>query len=255
VCTTSTPDHLLPATASLIQHRLGLRAGAFDVNAACSGFVHGVSLGFALQESGRFRHVLVVAADTYSRFLDWDDRTSAVFFGDGAAAVVLGPSDGQSWLLATRQASDGSRAEAITIPAGGSRYPADQRRVQLRETKFRMSGPAVRSFVLETVPAAIREVVGAAGLSLDDIALVIPHQANARLIEACTAELGMDPERVFVNVDKYANTAAASAGIALAEAVQSQRIRESENVVLIGFGSGLGWAASCLRWGDRRKPR
>lgn len=249
VCATSTPDHLLPATSSLIQDRLGLRAGGFDLNAGCSGFVHALSAGFALQESGRFRHVLVVAADTYSRFIDWEDRGSAIFFGDGAAALVLGTSERPSWLLASAQGSDGSRADVITIPAGGSRYPTDHTRVEKRETRFRMRGPEVRSFVLETVPGAIRQVVRAAGLTLAEVSLLIPHQANAVLIEACGKELGIGPERVFVNVDKYANTAAASVGIALAEAVQAKRLKPGDHVVLVGFGGGLGWAALCIRWG------
>jgi 3-oxoacyl-[acyl-carrier-protein] synthase-3 len=249
VCATSTPDHLLPATASLIQHQLGLRAGAFDVNAACSGFVHALSVGFALQESARFRHVLVVAADTYSRFIDWQDRASAIFFGDGAAAAVLGPSSEGSWLLSGCQGSDGARASMITIVAGGSRFPADLARLEKRETTIRMQGPRVRDFVIDAVPAAIRRVVAAAQLGLSDIALVIPHQANARLIEACGERLELEPRRLFVNVDRYANTAAASVGIALAEAVQSGQIERGSNVVLVGFGGGLSWAALCLRWG------
>jgi 3-oxoacyl-[acyl-carrier-protein] synthase-3 len=212
--------------------------------------VHGLSLSFALQESGRYRHVLFVAADTYSRFVDWTDRSTAVFFGDGAAAVVLGPSKA-NWLLATVQGSDGSGASAITIPAGGSRLPADQERLLARQAFFQMRGGDVRAFALGTVPQAIRHVVTKAGLRLSDLSLVITHQANARIIEGCADQLGIERERMFVNVDRYANTAAASAGIALTEAVQAGRVKAGDNVVVVGFGSGLGWAATCLRWGER----
>lgn len=247
ICATSSPDHLLPATANIIQHQLGCNAGGFDLNAGCSGFVHALTTGFALQATGRFRHTLVIAADTYSRFLDWKDRSTAVFFGDGAAAAVLGPSDDDSWLRGACESSQGALAREITIPAGGSRLSVAD--ATLAETRFQMNGRGVWDFVVSSIPLAIERVVAAAGIRLSDIALVVPHQANKRLLLACAERVGLAPDRFFLNVDCYANTAAASVGIALADACQRGRVQAGDYVLLIGFGAGLGWAGACIRWG------
>jgi 3-oxoacyl-[acyl-carrier-protein] synthase-3 len=250
ICATSTPDHQLPATASLLQHQLGCRSGAFDLNAACSGFVCALITGFALRRQMGYRHVLVVGADTYSRILNWKDRTSAVFFGDGAGAVVLGPSHGGDWLMAAELGSDGGGAAAITVPSGGSRAPATEEHVRAQQHKFRMNGQAVWSFALDKMPAATRAVIARAGLALADIDLVIPHQANARMLHACADSLQLPPERLFLNLDRYANTASASVAIALDEAVRAGRVSRGHKVVLVGFGGGLSWSALCLRWSE-----
>ena len=220
ICATSSPDHQLPATASLLQHKLGCQAGAFDLNATCSGFAYALVVGFAMRRQTGCRHVLVVGADTYSRILNWEDRTTAVFFGDGAGAVVLGPTDGDDWLLASHHGSDGGGAPAIIVPAGGSRRPATEQRVRERETLFTMNGRAVWNFVLERVPAAIRTVTAQANLALSDIDLLIPHQANQRM-RTFAQRRELPPERLFINVDRYGNTASASVAIALDEAVRS----------------------------------
>lgn len=254
ICATSSPDHPIPATASIIQHKLGCAAGALDVNAVCSGFVYALSVGFALRSSGQARHVLVIGADTYSRLLDWGDRRSAVFFGDGAGAVVLGPAPGPDWLLSSVHGSDGGGADKIMIAAGGSRLPATEEHVRARLTRFHMDGRAVWNFALDRMPAAVREVAARAGLSVADIGLLIPHQSNQRMLEACCESLGLEKERMFLNVDRYANTAAASIAIALDEALRQRRIGPGEPVVLVGFGGGLSWSAVCLRWGGGRAP-
>jgi 3-oxoacyl-[acyl-carrier-protein] synthase-3 len=250
ICATSTPDHLMPATASIVQDRIGSGGGAFDLNAACSGFPYALSVGMALQAQQPKGRVLVIGADTYSRYLDWSDRSSAIFFGDGAGAVVLGPSAG-NWLLASHCGSDGSHAGDIVIPAGGSRTPPSAHDFKAEDARFRMKGRAVWDFVRRQFPIVVRRVVADAALELGDIALVIPHQANGRLLRACAADLGIDEHRLFLNLDGYANTAAASIPIALAEAIARRRINEGDNVVLVGFGAGLAWSALCLRWGGR----
>jgi 3-oxoacyl-[acyl-carrier-protein] synthase-3 len=250
ICATSTPDHQLPATASLLQHKLGCHAAAFDLNATCSGFVYALVTGFALRRQTGCRHVLVVGADTYSRILNWKDRTSAVFFGDGAGAVVLGPSRGADWLLAAELGSQGGGAAAIMVPAGGSRFPATEQRVRDGQTNFRMDGRAVWNFAIETMPAATRAVTARAGLALSDIDLVIPHQANMRMLHICAESLELPRDRVFLNIDRCANTASASVAIALDEAVRTGRVRRGHKLVLVGFGGGLSWSASCLQWGQ-----
>jgi len=255
ICATSTPDHPLPATANLIQHKLKCDAGALDVNAACSGFVYALSVGFALRSSGQARYVLVVGADTYSRILDWEDRRSAIFFGDGAGAAVLGPTSSGDWLLSSVHGSDGSGARQIMVQAGGSRLPATEERVRSRLTRFHMDGRAVWSFAVARMPATVREVATRAGLAVADIRLLIPHQSNQRMLEACCASLGLEEERLFLNVDRYANTASASVAIALDEAVRQRRIRPGDPVVLVGFGGGLSWSAVCLRWGNAGEER
>jgi 3-oxoacyl-[acyl-carrier-protein] synthase-3 len=250
VCATSTPDHTLPSTAGLVQDRLGVTgAGAFDLNAGCSGFAYALNVGFALQQNLSEGYVLVVAADTYSRFLDWDDRSSAMFFGDGAGAVVLGPSS-RNWMLASYCGSDGSGSKHITIPAGGSRLPATECRVREKLTQFHMNGKEVWSFVRGLLPEMIHEVTRRAGLRVADIKLFIPHQANERLLLACIGDLGIERERMLLNVDRYGNTGSASAAIGLAEAVASGRLSPGDIVVLAGFGAGLAWSSSCLEWGS-----
>jgi 3-oxoacyl-[acyl-carrier-protein] synthase-3 len=248
VCATSTPDSPLPSTAALIAHRLGSQAGAIDLNAGCSGFAYALIVGMSLQRTLTRGHVLVIGADTYSRCLDWQDRGSAYFFGDGAGAAVLGH-DEDDWMLGASYGSDGSGARAIEIPAGGSRLPATVERVQEKMTRFRMRGREVAEFVRYRFPLLVRDVVERSNLRMSDVALLIPHQANERLLGECIRDMGLARERVFLNMRDYANTAAASIAIALAEAVQMRRIRAGDVVVLAGFGAGLSWAALCLRWG------
>jgi 3-oxoacyl-(acyl-carrier-protein) synthase III len=248
VCATSSPDHLLPSTASIVQNKLGCSAGAFDLNAGCSGFPYALSVGFAMLQSGGYRHVLVVGADTYSRFLDPQDRTTYVFFGDGAGAVVLGPVPGEASLLATIHGSDGAGAKRICVPCGGSRLPATEARLKERLHRFRMDGRGVWDFVIQRVPKLVHEVTARAGLSLEDIDLIIFHQANRIMLRQLAELLRIPESKLFTNVERYANTAAASIPIALDEAVKSGRLNHGQHVLLVGFGAGLSWSALCLRW-------
>ena len=251
ICATSSPDHPIPATASLVQSRLGCRgAGAFDLNAVCSGFVHAVCAGFALCEQQRDGLVLVIGADTYSRWLDLRDRQTSIFFGDGAGAIVLAPSDRPSWLLASEHGSDGANADKIMVKMGGSRCPTTTQGLTDGQASLHMDGKAVWNFAVSHVPNLVRRVVEKSGLTLSQLDLVIPHQANARLLETCADELGIERRRMFMNLRDQGNTAAASIPMALEQARREGQVTAGSHLVLVGFGGGLAWSAACLKWGD-----
>ena len=249
VCTFSPEFGGMPSTASLVQDALGAsRAGAFDLNAACSGFIYGLALAQGLIVSGMQRTVLVIGAETMSRLLDWSDRSTCVLFGDGAGAVVLQAGEGPDGLLSSVLGSDGSGGELLWIPGGGSRQPASAESVQTAQHFIRMNGKEVYRFAVSAAPRASRQAVQQAGLSMDQIDLFVPHQANVRIILSAAGALGIPLERTFVNVDRYGNTSAASIPIALCEAVEEGRVRPGAHVLLAGFGGGLTWGASVLRW-------
>jgi len=249
VVATVTPDHLFPATACLVQDGLGAtRAAAFDLSAGCSGFVYGVAVAAHLLSAGVYRTALVIGAETLSRITDWSDRVTCVLFGDGAGAVVLEAGENEGGVLATVLGADGSGGDLLWLPAGGSRIPASHRTVAERLHFLQMKGREVFRFAVKAMPAATREVLEKAGLSLDEVALLIPHQANQRIIDAATRSLGLPPERVYSNLDRHGNTSAASIPIALSEAVEGGRIRPGDLVVLAGFGAGLTWGAAAIRW-------
>jgi 3-oxoacyl-[acyl-carrier-protein] synthase-3 len=249
VCTFSPEFGGMPSTASLVQDALGAsRAGAFDLNAACSGFIYGLALAQGLIVSGMQRTVLVIGAETMSRFLDWSDRSTCVLFGDGAGAVVLQAGEGPDGLLSSVLGSDGSGGELLWIPGGGSRQPASAESVETAQHFIRMNGKEVYRFAVSAAPRASRQAVQQAGLSMDEIDLFVPHQANVRIILSAAGALGIPLERTFVNVDRYGNTSAASIPIALCEAVEGGRVRPGAHVLLAGFGGGLTWGASVLRW-------
>lgn len=248
IVATSTPDHILPATASLVQERLGaLRAGALDINAACSGFVYGLVLGAGQIEAGRARSVLVIGADALSLRVDWRDRTTCVLFGDGAGAVLLQASD-EPGILASSLGSDGSGADLLIIPAGGSRYPGDAEASRNGDCYIKMNGPQIFRWATQMLGRAAEKVVEASELTPAEIDLLIPHQANLRIIEAAARRLKLPLEKVFINVDKYGNTSAASIPIALCEAIEAGRLQAGDHVVLTSFGAGLTWAAAVVRW-------
>ncbi|MBC7228030.1 MAG: ketoacyl-ACP synthase III [Thermoflexales bacterium] len=249
IVATATPDYFFPATACLVQDALGAsRAAAFDLAAGCTGFVYALGVAAAMVESGAIRTALVVGSETLSRITDWTDRNTCVLFGDGAGAVVLraGPDDGG--ILATVLGADGSGKDLLVLPAGGSRHPASHQTVAERMHFIKMQGRDVFRFAVRVVPTATRQVLERAGLTLDDVALFIPHQANGRIIESAVRDLKLPPERVYNNLDRYGNTSAASIPIALCEAVEEGRLRPGDVVVCVGFGAGLTWGATVLRW-------
>jgi len=256
ICATATPEHTFPATASLIQDALGAtHAGAFDLSAGCAGFVYALSIGAQIIQGGGHKVVLVVGSETLSRITNWKDRGTCILFGDGAGAVVLQASEQRGGVLSTVVRSDGSGGDLLIIPAGGSKLPTSAETVLRDQHTIQMDGRAVFRFGTRVVEKSTREVLEQAGLTLDDVELFIPHQANLRIINAGVRALGVDDSRVFVNLDKYGNTSSASVPIALCEAVECGRIRPGDHVVLIGFGAGLAWAAAAVQWGPPPEPR
>jgi 3-oxoacyl-[acyl-carrier-protein] synthase-3 len=250
IVATATADHLMPSTACMVQNALSAtHAGAFDLNAGCTGFVYALILGHQAILSEEHDLVLVIGADTLSRVTDWTDRSTCVLFGDGAGAVLLRASEGGGGILATLLGSDGSGAMALQIPAGGSAQPASHESVDQHLHTIRMEGREIFRFAARTVPQVIAGVAHKASLKLDDISLIIPHQANLRIIDTVAKRLKLPPELFFTNLDRYGNTSAASVPIALCEAIQAERVVEGQHLIMVGFGAGLTWAAAVLRWG------
>jgi len=247
VVATCTPDHIMPSTASLVQNRLGARrAGALDMNAACSGFVYALAMGAGQIEAGRAEQVLVIGADELSIHLDWRDRSTCVLFGDGAGAVLLRAAAGPG-ILASTMGSDGSGADLLMIP-GGARLPVNGNGRGNGGRYLKMNGPQIFRWATQMMSRAAEDVIHTSGLKPEQIDLFIPHQANLRIIEATAKRLGLPEDRVFANVERYGNTSAASIPIALCEALAAGRIDRGDNIVLTSFGGGLSWAALALRW-------
>ena len=255
IAATFTPDYGIAATASQIQDGIGAtRAGAFDLNAGCSGFVYALAVGSRMIESGAHQNVLVVGADTVTRILDWSDRTTCVLFGDGAGAVVLSATGQPTGLLSCVLGSDGSGAEALHIPAGGSRLPTSPETVQNRQHYVKMKGNEVFRFAVGAMSRAAEQAIAEANLTSEDIDLLVPHQANTRIIQAAAKSLKLPAGKVFVNIERYGNTSAASIPIAICEAVAAGKIKPGNRIALVGFGAGLTWAAAVVQWGVTPAP-
>lgn len=249
IVATTTPDHLFPSTACLVQDALGAtNAAAFDLLAGCTGFVYGVGVAADIISAGTYRNVLVIGSETLSRIIDWTDRSTCVLFGDGAGAVVLQANGAEGGVFSTVLGSDGSGGDLLCVPAGGSKEPASHRTVAERLHYLKMKGREVFRFAVRAMPEATRQALERAGLTTDDLSLVIPHQANQRIIEASARALGVPLEVIFSNVEWYGNTSAASIPIALCEAVEQGRIEQGDVVVFVGFGAGLTWGANAVRW-------
>jgi 3-oxoacyl-[acyl-carrier-protein] synthase-3 len=253
VCTV-TPDYLFPATACLVQDALGApHAAAFDLSAGCTGFVYGLAVAADMVRAGTYRTALVIGAECLSRITDWRDRATCVLFGDGAGAVVLQAGENEGGVLATCLGADGSGGDLLIQPAGGSRQPASHLSVADRSHYLKMQGRGVFRFAVHAIPAATREVMSKAGLPLEAIDLLIPHQANRRILEAAARHLHLSEEEVCTNVERYGNTSAASIPIALCEAVEEGRVKQGDLVVCVGFGAGLTWGAAAIKW-SRPRP-
>ncbi len=245
---TCTGDSPLPATACLLQHRLGAgRAAACDISAACTGFVYALAVGDAYIRSG-YRHVLVVGAEVMSILMDWTDRQTCILFGDGAGAVVLGPATNGRGILSSHLHSDGSLWDLICVPGGGSRIPPSEKMLAEGLQYLKMRGNETFKVAVRTMEEVAREALTANQLSIDDLDLYVPHQANVRILKAVASRLSLPMDKVVMNMDRYGNTSAASIPIALDEAVRAGRVREDSLVLLEAFGSGLTWAASLIRW-------
>ncbi|MCC7355743.1 MAG: ketoacyl-ACP synthase III [Anaerolineae bacterium] len=255
IVSTSSPEHIFPATACLVQDALGAsKAGAFDLSAACSGFVYALSMAHASIASGNADYVLVLGSETLSRITDWKDRNTCVLFGDGAGALLLRASEQPGGVLSTVLGSDGSGGDLLILPAGGSRFPTTPETLSQGMHYIKMDGREVFRFATRVMAKATQEVIAKAGLRLDDVNLVIPHQANERIINSSMSALKLPPDKVFVNLDRYGNTSTASIPIALCEAVETGRVRPNDTLVFVGFGAGLTWAAAAVKWGVPPPP-
>ena len=245
---TMTPDMPCPATACILQAKLGAsQAAAMDVAAACSGFLYGLVMGQQFVAGGTYKHVLVVGAEVLSRVVDWTDRGTCVLFGDGAGAAVIGPTT-QGQILSTVLGSDGTKADLLKVPGGGTAQPASVQSVEARAHFLKMNGTEVFKHAVRGMSDAAHTAIEKAGLRPEQIACVVPHQANVRIIEAVVHRAGIPLEKVFLNVDRYGNMSAASTIVALCEAVQSGRIKKGDYVLLVVFGAGLTWGAAVIKW-------
>ena len=251
VVATITPDLAMPATACIIQAKLGIpsTAACFDLNAACSGFLYGLDTACAMIASGRYRHALVIGVEKLSTIVDWKDRTTCVLFGDGAGAVVIGPSTQPGiGLIGTRLGAFGESVDLLHIPGGGSNAPATAASIAAGNHTIKMKGKEVFKLAVRVMEESARDILEQHGLQADQIACVIPHQANLRIIEAIAQYLELPLDRFFINVDRYGNTSAASIPLALDEARRAGRIKPGDLTLLVAFGAGLTYGSALIRW-------
>ncbi|CAN5517635.1 beta-ketoacyl-ACP synthase III [soil metagenome] len=249
IVATCTPDQFLVSEACLVQGELGGQAAAFDLGAACSGFVYALSTASQFIQSGAYRRVMVIGADTLTRFVDYSDRSTCILFGDGAGAFVLEASTEPRGLLSTVLGADGGGYKHLYIPGWGAFVPESAGIFPEYRPYLQMNGREVFRFAVTVMGDAAVEAVEKAGLGFDDIDMLIPHQANLRIIDAAARRLNLSMDKVWVNLDRYGNTSAASIPIAMVEAEQAGKLGEGDNLVLVAFGGGLAWAASVVRWG------
>lgn len=249
VVATITPDMFFPSTACLLQEKLGAKnAAAFDLSAACSGFIYGLANAAGFIKTGMYKRVLVVGAECLSRITDYEDRNTCILFGDGAGAVVLGEVPEGRGFQSFKLGADGAGGELLRIRGGGSRYPSTQETIGNRHHYIEMNGRDVFKFAVRVMGSAAEEALAAAGRSKADIDLLIPHQANIRIIQSALERLELSEDKAMINLDRYGNASAASIPLALAEAVEEGRVKEGDCLVLVGFGGGLTWGASVLIW-------
>lgn len=248
IVATITPDMPFPSVACLLQNALSAqKAVCFDISAACAGFVYALSVAQQFIASGTCKNALVVGAETLSAFTDWQDRNTCVLFGDGAAAVVLAEVK-SGGILSTCLGGDGSKAELLMIPGGGSRYPASHETVDKRMHYIKMQGNEVFKLAVNIMAEATKIAIEKAGLEFKDIDMFVPHQANTRIIMAAAKKLGLPPEKIYLNIEKYGNMSSASCATALCEAVKEGKIKRGDVILLATFGAGLVWGASVIRW-------
>jgi len=250
IVATITPDMPFPSTACLVQDSIGAKkALCFDLEAACSGFLYALEVGRGMLMSGLYETALVIGAEKMSSVMDWEDRATCVLFGDGAGAVILEAADEDEGLRSINVGANGHLAGALTIEGAGSSWMEEPGSVRVV-----MDGREVFRNAVVGMEASARQALDDAGWTIDDVDLLIPHQANIRIIDATTKRLGLDPERVYTNIDAYGNTSAASIPIALSEAVDAGRIAPGAKIVFVAFGAGLTWGAATIQWGGRSEP-
>lgn len=250
IVATCTADHVCPSTAALVQNGLGAKnAAAFDISAACSGFVYSFVVASQMIISGLYKKILVIGAESMSKFLNEEDRSTLILFGDGAGAAVVGEVEQGYGYLSSCLGADGSGRDSIYIPAGGSREPLTPEVLEKRRQFFCMEGADVFKFAVKMMGETAKKTLELGNLKPEDVDLLIPHQANIRIINASAKRLGLQDEKVYVNIHKYGNTSGASIPIALWEAREEGRFKDGDVLLLVGFGSGLTWAGCAIRWG------
>ena len=250
IVSTSSPDHLVPIVSSTVQHQLGATCPAFTVVTGCTGFVYGLATGHQFIATGAYDNVLVIGVELISRFVDWTDRNTCVLFGDGAGAVVLTPSNTPTGVKAIDLGSDGAKGMSLTVPGLGTAMKLDHDVIDRGDHYLKMDGRTVFKFATRVMPQSTLKVLENAGMTIDDIDLLIPHQANARIVDLAVRRLGISPDKVFLNLQKYGNTSAASIPLALVEAYEEGRIKEGDHVCMVSFGAGLTWASAIVQWGQ-----
>ncbi|MNI23462.1 3-oxoacyl-[acyl-carrier-protein] synthase 3 [compost metagenome] len=247
IVATITPDMAFPSTACILQEKLGAKkAAAFDLSAACSGFIYGLANASSFIATGMYKHALVIGAESLSRITDYTDRNTCILFGDGAGAVVLGEVPEGRGFRSFELGADGTGGHLLKIEGGGSRYPASAESLEKKLHYIYMAGAEVFKFAVRIMGNAADEALRKAGLTKNDIDLLIPHQANIRIIQSSLNRLDLTEDKCMINLDKYGNMSAASIPVALAEAVESGRAKEGDCLVLVGFGGGLTWGAAAL---------
>lgn len=248
IVATSTPDMILPATACMVQKNIGAaKAFAFDMNAVCSSYIYGMEMADNLIRSGKYKRVLLIGADTYSKILDFDDRGTAPLFGDGAGAVILGAGVSGKGILHSAMQSDGNGWELIQVPSSGSRKPVSAESIAAKENTFKMAGKSVFTFAVDVIPRIITDLAERGGVRPEELDHIIPHQANVRIIDFISKKTGIPKEKFLLNLDRYGNTAAGSVGLALDENRRNGKIKPGELVLMMGFGGGLSWGGVLLR--------
>ncbi len=249
VVATCTPDYLIQSTACLVQEKLGAKkAAAFDINAACSGFVYGLTLANSLIKSEMYKKILIIGAELFSKVLDMTDRNTCILFGDGAAAAVVGEVEEGFGIKASYMMAEGEDEEILRTPAGGTARPITQEELDNRQNHLKMKGQEVFKFAVKALPKATKEALQKADLTVEDIDLIIPHQANKRIIESAAKRLKIDTDKFFLNLNKYGNTSAASIGLALGEALENGKIKKGDLLAFTGFGAGLTYGSIVMKW-------
>ena len=246
---TVTPDHSTPSTAAIVQNNIkATNAWGFDLSAACSGFIYGLETGSAFIRSGMYKNVMVIGVDTMTSILDYKDRNTCVIFGDGGGGVILQPTYEENGIIDSLLHMDGSGGKYLIVPGGGSRIPATTKSIQNREHFIKQDGKAVFKYAVRGMADVSAQILSKNNLSGDQIALFIPHQANKRIIDAAAERCGIDKDKVLINIDKYGNTTAGTIAIALNEAVEDDKIKNGDYVLLSSFGAGFTWGSILLKW-------
>ena len=254
IVATLTPDMLIPSTACIVQSNIGaVNAAAFDLEAACTGFIYGLTIADSFIKTGMYKNILVIGAETLTKYLDYRDRGTCVLFGDGAGAAVVSEVPSEYGIISNYMGADGTNGMALSIPGGGSRTPASQMMLEESQQFIKMDGSVVFRFATKIMSEAAEKVLQLAGIEKEDLDFMIPHQANIRIIDAAIKKLKVPKEKVYVNLNKYGNMSAASIPVALDEAKRNGLLKNGDNLLLVGFGAGLTWGASVMKWYDSRR--